>query len=333
MGKRNYFLDFWKFIAAIGVILVHIPFPGVPGIICTCLGTWGVGFFAVISGYACCGDKDTMPGRILKRLRRNGIITALTIALYMLLSYYDYRKNNMLFLWKSELKKPVTYVKMIFAGDFEFFLGSHLWYLVGLLYCYIIFYILIRFNQKKVIYILTPVFIILRIAVDSYVNSFNANWHYSGNALIGVLPTMLIGYVIADNKEKLVKIPSWVLILGSLITAAAMFTFVCVKVGRFDISQPFKMLCASFVMVLGIKKPHWHIIKPVSFLGREDSLYIYLFHFMILYFLSEYMYSLPEAHKYISWQLPFAVIIASVIFARLFSMAIWLIKYSKNKLL
>lgn len=331
MDKRNWFWDFWKFIAAIGVILVHIPFQGRLGAICTCVGTWGVGYFALISGYACCGESEKMSRKILKRLGRNGLITALFIAIYMCFSYYVFRKENMLILWQLELKKPVTYLKMIFVGDFEFFYGSPLWYMVALLYCYVLFYFLVRFNLKKVIYVLLPIFAVLRIVVDSYVNSFNANWHWSGNVLVGMLPMVLVGYVIADQKERLLKIPTWVLVLGSVLTALAMFTFVCVRIGRIDISQPFKMLCASFVLILGMKKPNWYVIKPLAFLGREDSLYIYLCHFILMYFTSEFVYSFPKAGRYASWQLPLAVIIVSVVFARVLSMVIRLIKFLIGK--
>ena len=294
MGKRNYFLDFWKFIAAIGVILVHIPFPGKFGTIMTCVGTWGVGFFAIISGYACCGDSKVMSKKILKRFVRNGIITALAIALYMTFSYFAYKSDNILILWQLELKKPMTFVKMIFMGDFEFFYGSPLWYMVALLYCYLILFVLVRFNLKKVIYVLCPIFAVARIIVDSYVNSFGAIWHYSGNALIGVLPMMLLGYVIADNKEKLMKIPTWNLILGA-------------------------------------KKPNWYIIKPIAYLGREDSLYIYLFHFILLYYLSVFMYSYPKAGRYAAWQLPLLVIIVSVVFARIVSMIVFFFKWLFKK--
>ena len=332
MGKRNYFWDFWKFIAAIGVIMVHAPFSGDLGKVMTCVGTWGVGYFALISGYACYGESKLMSRKILKRFIRNGIITLVMVGLYLAFSYYMMRIEHRDILWKLELKKPVTYLKMIFIGDFEFFYGSALWYMVGLLYSYIIFYFLVRFNLKKVIYVMLPVFIILRIVVDSYVNSFNANWHWSGNALVGVLPMMLIGYVLADQKEKILKIPTWVLILGAVITAAAMFVLVCVKVGKLDISQPFKMLCGSFVFAIGMKKPGWYIIKPLAFLGREDSLYIYLFHFMILVLLAGYMYSQPVSGKTVEWQLPIAVIIASVIFARILSMIISLIKLLFKKI-
>ena len=326
MGKRNYFLDFWKFIAAIGVIIVHVPFNNIAGTLGTAVGTWGLGLFALISGYACYGGKDVMCGKVIRRLKRNGIITAISVAAYLIFSYFIYRGDGMKAAWVYQFKKPMTYINMIFVGDLEFFYGSALWYIIGLLWCYVIFYILLKINRKKVFYILLPVFLILRIVVDTYVNSYGANWHYSGNALVGVLPMMLLGYVIADKKDTLMKIPTWVLILSAVISAAAMFLSVCYDVAGLNISQVFKIICATFVFLIGIKKPDWYVIKPLAFLGREDSLYIYLCHFMIYVGLATYMYSKMVPERIIEKQLTFAVIIGSVIVARLISLIIYFIK-------
>ena len=326
MGKRNYFLDFWKFIAAIGVIIVHVPFNNIAGTLGTAVGTWGLGLFALISGYACYGGKDVMCGKVIRRLKRNGIITAISVAAYLVFSYFIYRGDGMKAAWVYQFKKPMTYVNMIFVGDLEFFYGSALWYIIGLLWCYVIFYILLKINRKKVFYILLPVFLILRIVVDTYVNSYGANWHYSGNALVGVLPMMLLGYVIADKKDTLMKIPTWVLILSAVVSAAAMFLSVCYDVAGLNISQVFKIICATFVFLIGIKKPDWYVIKPLAFLGREDSLYIYLCHFMIYVGLATYMYSKMVPERIIEKQLTFAVIIGSVIVARLISLIIYFIK-------
>ena len=326
MGKRNYFLDFWKFIAAIGVIIVHVPFNNIAGTLGTAVGTWGLGLFALISGYACYGGKDVMCGKVIRRLKRNGIITAISVAAYLVFSYFIYRGDGMKAAWVYQFKKPMTYVNMIFVGDLEFFYGSALWYIIGLLWCYVIFYILLKINRKKVFYILLPVLLILRIVVDTYVNSYGANWHYSGNALVGVLPMMLLGYVIADKKDTLMKIPTWVLILSAVVSAAAMFLSVCYDVAGLNISQVFKIICATFVFLIGIKKPDWYVIKPLAFLGREDSLYIYLCHFMIYVGLATYMYSKMVPERIIEKQLTFAVIIGSVIVARLISLIIYFIK-------
>lgn len=327
VSGRNYNWDFWKFIAAVGVILVHAPYKGNLGSILSSLGVLGVSFFYLISGYACHGEPEKMCPKIRKRLLRNGIITVLAVAWALAFSYYAMSLEHTEILWKMALKKPITYVRMILLGDFEFFYGSHLWFMVALLYCYVIFYILVRFRLKKVIYVLTPIFLLARIVVETYVNSYSGvSWHWSANALIGGLPMMLLGYVIADKKEKLVKIPTWILILGIVLSAGAVFAAMCFKVGKFNVFQPFNILCSSLVLILGAKKPHWSVIRPLSYLGRKDSLYIYLFHFYIIMVMYEVMNGMRLSSKVIEWQLPLAVIIVSVVVARFFSMLVDLVK-------
>ena len=326
MGKRNYNWDFWKFTAAIGVILVHAPYKGNLGQILSSIGVLGVSFFFLISGYACYGEPQKRCPKILKRLIRNGIITVLATMWALAFSYYAMRMENMDIMWKLTLKKPVTIVRIILLGDLEFFYGSHLWFMFALLYCYVIFYILVRFRLKKVIYVLTPIFLLARIVVETYVNSYSVSWHWSANALIGGLPMMLLGYVIADKKEKLIKIPSWILITGIVLSAGAVFVSMCFKVGKLNIFQPFNIICSSLILILGAKKPDWSIIKPISYLGRKDSLYIYLFHFYIIMIMYEVMYGMHLSSKVIEWQLPLAVIIVSIVVARIFSMLVDLVK-------
>lgn len=326
MGKRNYNWDFWKFIAAIGVILVHAPYKGNLGQILSSIGVLGVSFFYLISGYACCGEPEKICPKIRKRLLRNGIITVLATAWALAFSYYAMKMDNLDIMWKLTLKKPVTIVRIILLGDLEFFYGSHLWFMFALIYCYVIFYFLVRFRLRKVIYVLTPIFLLARIVVETYVNSYSVSWHWSANALIGGLPMMLLGYVIADKKEKLIKIPTWILITGIVLSAGAVFAAMCFKVGKLNVFQPFNIMCSSLILILGAKKPDWSIIKLVSYLGRKDSLYIYLFHFYIIMVMYEVMYGMHLSSKVIEWQLPLAVIVVSIVVARVFSMLVDLVK-------
>ncbi|MBO4321163.1 MAG: acyltransferase [Treponema sp.] len=332
--QRNGIIDFWKFISAIGVILVHIPLPGVYGKIGTAVGVCGVGFFYIISGYACYGqDKNVMCSKIMKRFRRNGIITIIAVAVYFLFAFimakfYGNRQDMILF--KQYVKNPVSYLRMILLGDFEFIYGSALWFMIALLYCYLIFYVIVRFELKKLVYVLTPIFLILRVVVDSYVNSYPVSWHISANVIIGALPMMLLGYVIADKKESLCKISNPVLIISCIVSAMLMFVTVIFKIGKIDISQPFKILCAASVFIHGIKNSTSHIFKPIEKLGREDSLYIYLCHFIIIVILSSWIYSFYYNEKILSWQLPLLVIIVSVVAARIMSVTIRLCFFRKK---
>ena len=326
METRNNFLDFWKFIAAIGVILVHVPFGGAFGNIMSSVGICGVSFFFLISGYSCYGPKEIVCPKIRKRLLRNGIITIITVLIFALITYIEKKHNHEFNWWKLAFRKPSLYLKMLFAGDFDIIHGEALWFMVALLWSYVVFYFINRMSLKKTVYVLAVIFLLLRIVVDTWVNSYNLNWHISGNAIIGALPLMFTGYIIAEQKEKILEIPDSVLIFCSIFFAAAMFVFVNFNVGPLDLSPIFKMLCAIAIFILGLKKPEQAIIKPVAYLGRHDSLYIYLCHVPFIILFSNLMYSMHVRETLIYWQLPLVVILAAVIFARLLGLLTSLIK-------
>ena len=324
---RNGIIDFWKYIAAIGVILVHIPLPGACGVIMNAVGVCGVGFFYIITGYACWGtDKELMCRKILKRLKRNGIITVITLAVYFSFSYFYLTHNHSIYLLKSALRHPATYFRMIFLGDFELIYGTPLWFMIALLYCYIIFYVIVRFDLKKLVYIMTIPLLVLRIVVDTYVNSYPVSWHLSGNLLVGALPMVCLGYVIADQKERLKEIKNWKLILCSILSTLAMFVTVLFYIGRWNISQPFKILCAASIFVYGINNPDRHICKLIEKCARQDTLLIYLSHFLIIILLTDLIHVYHITIKNISWTLPLLVILNTLIFSRLVSVLINLFK-------
>ena len=322
---RNSIIDFWKYIAAIGVILVHIPLPGACGVIMNAVGVCGVGFFYIITGYACWGtDKDLMCQKILKRLKRNGIITVITLAVYFIFAWFYKKRIYALYPLKRALRLPVTYLRMLFLGDFELIYGTALWFMIALLYCYIIFYVIVRFDLKKLVYIMTIPLLVLRIVVDTYVNSYPVSWHLSANLLVGALPMVCLGYVIADQKERLKNIQNWKLILFSILSALAMFATVLFYIGRWNISQPFKILCAASIFVYGINNPDRHICRAIEKCAHQDTLLIYLSHFLIMIILTEKAYALRPLPKNLEWYLPLAVVLVSLLLARMVAGLIYL---------
>lgn len=326
MNKRNHFLDFWKYIAAIGVILVHIPFPGPIGKSLAATGSGGVCLFAVISGYACFGDSKEASEKILRRLKRISLITAVTLAIYVIFSFFLMSSIGQSELWIRGFSDPRSYLRMIVLGDFEFFYAAFLWYMIALIYCYIIFYFLIRYNKTKIIYILLPVTVILRIAAGIYISTPGADWHIRNNFLAGVLPMMCVGYALAEHKSKIEKLSMEFLITGTVLSAAVMFASASFRINGLDLSQPFIMLFTTVLFMTGIRRPESHIIKPVAYLGQKDSLYIYLFHVIVILVLRNIINSFPLSADTIRILLPILSIIGSVLFARLLSVTVSRVK-------
>ena len=322
VAKRNDHLDFWKFIAAIGVILVHIPFPGAAGPNFASIGLWGTIYFFLISGYACYGDKEKMGGKIIKRSKRNAKITFIIVAIYIVFTIV--RK----YIWERDVfpefmqnfADPVLYIRMIFLGDFELFRADALWYMVALLYNYIFFYLIVKYVPIKVVYIMLIPFLILRIGMETYVNSFDASWHLTANTIVAGTPIMLMGYAIAANKEKIQKLSVRKLIAATIVTVIIMLITVNFKVGTIDISQPFKILTATLIFLLAMRTPQLSFGKTIAKLGREDSLYIYLIHYLFIAIIEHYKSSMPLSETAVAWISPLIVIVVTIIAARIITL-------------
>lgn len=329
MNNRNGFLDFIKYFAAIAIILVHRDFPGAVGGTCAALGNAGVCLFFLISGYACFGDKTVMPGKILTRFKRNGIITLVTVGIYAVFAFfmkciYDLGFDQFI----RDIKNPMTYVRMLTLGDFDFILAIPLWYMIAILYCYLIFILITKFNLKKVVLIAVVPLLLFRIFMEVYVSSYpEVSWHWSRNAIAGALPIMLLGYLTAAYKDKL-KIKNSLLLLVFFASMIVMFVTANVRVGGLIILEPFKIICATSLFVYAVNNPDIHICKPVEKLGREDSLYIYLSHYMIAFLISFYAFKLLGRTDPVMWSLQFVVIAVVIAVSRLLSVSI---KAFRNK--
>jgi peptidoglycan/LPS O-acetylase OafA/YrhL len=128
---------------------------------------------------------------------------------------------------------------------------------------------------------------------------------------------MLLGYVIADNKEKLRKIRTSVLITGAVVSAICMFASLFVRLSGLDFSYFLQLVCVFFVFTIGIKHPEWYIVKPFAFLGWKDTFNIYLFHIIVILTLKNILNRLPIPLESLRWILPVASIIGSILLARL----------------
>ena len=145
--------DFWKGIASIGVILVHIQFPGVCGKITAAVGTCGVILFFLLSGYSIYNadaDRDTVCKRIMKRFRRNGRITLIAVAVFFAFTCVEKCVAGGFGEWIAGFADPVIWLRMVFLGDFEIIGGDPLWFMPALLYGYLIFWVIYRFGLQKI---------------------------------------------------------------------------------------------------------------------------------------------------------------------------------------
>ena len=324
INKRNYTLDALKFFFAIMVILVHFPFDGELGHICSNIGICGVILFFLISGYSSYNkDDSTASKNILRRFKRNGITFLIVLLVYIFFTIIKYAIADELYYLKYALRDPWTFPRLFLLGDLTFLNADPLWFMVALLNSYIILYLLHRFKVIKYAYYLLPIFLLFRIFVECYVNTYNTDWHYSSFFLASGFPIMLLGNYIACKKDAFLKAPIYITIILTIISTTLMFITIHIRVFDYDVAQIFKIWCMLELFILALKLPGKKG-RLISTFGRKYSSYIYLFHYLIGFIIINIFY--------IDWLLQILVIIISMLISMLLYKIILIItKRSKNR--
>lgn len=83
-GKRNSLLNFLKGCACIGVVFIHIPFPGLIGVVFQKSAQCAVPIFVMISGYFAYSVEGDVCPKVIRRAKRIGSITVCAIAMYLI---------------------------------------------------------------------------------------------------------------------------------------------------------------------------------------------------------------------------------------------------------
>lgn len=313
MQERNHCLVFFKGLAALCVIFVHIEFPGSFGKIAKGAGGCAVLLFFIISGYSAYGSRAEMCPKLLRRFRRNLLLTLTAAGVYFAVTAYERITFCHDFkYWLRNLSQPKLYLRLFLLGDLDFIHGDPLWFMVALLYAYLVFWVIARFDLKKAACIAMPFFVLLRICIVTYKNTHHTDWHTCSNLLVSALPMMLTGYWIAHHREKLKKLPDAVLTVSCLLAAVSLAVTALVKVHGVDIAQPFRIWTAVSAFGLSLRKPHRKICRPVGLIGGALSLHVYLWHFPLILLLYDPVSSMLS-EKAFAWGFPVLIATAAVI--------------------
>lgn len=267
---RNYSLDTLKFVCAIFVIFIHTPQPEIWEIYITPLIRCAVPIFFMISGYFTYGKKDLIH-TILKR-----IIHLLTIFGIVFLLYFS-------FSLISNSKDSLEHLSILFSYNF-ILLNSppycmHLWYIAAYIYVLLIMLIVEKYNLYKWLFLLTPILLLTALTIGKYSEIILGNCYptnYTRNFLFTGLPFFTLGMIIKKAKQ----LPNvYITGVGCIVFyILGIIEVINIKsLGDWYASTIFLSL-SVFILFINIKQGKDNILSKV---GREDSLYIYLLHFII----------------------------------------------------
>lgn len=234
------------------------------------------GFF-LISGYFIFGNK--MEEKLKHSLKRIIIITVWSSAIYAFLYFYKHMHHGTPSVFTRQ-----TLIRFLLYNENPFI--YHLWYLNAYIYVLIIILILLKLRLQTKIMVLIPVFIIADLFLGRYSHflfgkdfglSYIFGWLHDG------LPYFLLGGFIkmcySEGKGDK-NANSFLLLCGCVL-----FTILSLAEDKLPLSGGDKYITTVFLttcLFLYYKSVNIKGSNYLAKIGRRDSLYIYIFHPIII---------------------------------------------------
>ena len=204
--QRNETLECCRIVAAVFVVFLHVPFPGLLGKTVNCLARFAVPLFFSISGWFSYGAK---PKKLLRRMGKILLLEAVGIGLTVLSRGFQVAVPG-----REAMMKWLLLNVDPFAG--------HLWYLSAMAWCYGALWGYTRiFCSRKTnyrpLYVLSGILLACHFAMANFSEFTGIRVEYIvyRNAWFFGIPMFAMGLLLKEYAGKLCSLRLWpVLILG-----------------------------------------------------------------------------------------------------------------------
>lgn len=218
-NKTNHCLNALKGIGCIGVVFIHVMFPGKFGLAIKTLARFAVPLFFMTSGYYLYSDKtEVVQKRLPKKIQRTVVLAVESIAVYLLYAVIVHLATGSSAAckeWFHAVFNLKYAVRIILDNNLTRFGAGPLWFLLALIWCYVLSAALNKMGLIKHAYILIPVLLLGRVVVIAVTGISD----YTGNFVFSGLPYFFVGYFAAKYINVVVKVRKR-LILVMVVTAA-----------------------------------------------------------------------------------------------------------------
>ena len=209
---RNETLECCRILAAVFVVFLHVPFPGLVGKTVNCLARFAVPLFFAISGWFSYGAK---PEKLLRRMGKIWLLEAVGIGLTVLSKGFRVGLPD-----AAALSKWLLLNVDPFAG--------HLWYLSAMACCYGFLWLYTRLacrNRKNYLplYGLSGLLLACHFAMGNFADFTGIRVDYTlyRNAWFFGIPMFSMGLFLREFSGKLPRKGTWAaLILGFVLSLA-----------------------------------------------------------------------------------------------------------------
>ena len=273
---RNKLLDQIRLIAAFMVVLIHAPLPGKAGQVFEAISRVAVPLFFMVSGYYALGKSKE---KLLKSARKTAIMLLWSVGVYFVwgVLWSLYKRTTAEYLIKFFSAKSILET---FVFNNGVILG-HLWFLLALLYCYLIYTYILRkaspFVQTTVSAVLLISFFVVRELLK--ISGVSNPVYYLRNFMFVGIPFFLIGGLVNRYKEHLINLatPFWVglMCVGVAVTLVERFSVDCCDLYAGTI-------IAAVALFVFAQKPGLIVGNMLAEMGEKYAGDIYIFHSLII---------------------------------------------------
>lgn len=282
--KQNSSLNALKCLAIFAIICLHmVVFPlTTKSVIIDSLSRFGAPVFFLIAGFYSYFNNDQNKALAKYKTRIIRLIKLLIIANIIFFIYMNIHKDIAASIMSMiDIKNIFTYIIFNVSPT-----GPHLWFIESLIYCYILYYILSKFNiNPNKLYKYIPILLLLGFIIGEFSASAGLVFpkEYYRNFIFMGLPFFTLGYLIHDKESIIDKISNksliYITLLGCVLSVIEGLTIPLTEIYVGSI------LIATCLFIWCIKNPDRIDFKITSFIGGKLYASMYVLHFMILHIL------------------------------------------------
>lgn len=320
-------MDIFKGLACIGVVLIHVVFPGTIGIFVRALGRFGVPLFFCVSGYWLSSKEEIDSRNISRKLRH---IIHLIIGAEIFHFIFSIIFNDL----TDSVKRAAFLEKYFSVGWIERWIiintspvYAHLWFLYALAAIYFLILVFVKNKKQLRILALAVPFLLIGIILMqefSFLNlipisipfvGMSKTFFWAHTIFFRAIPWFLMGVVFRDYSKIIKKIPLNLPVLATLIIIfeiSAGIESLYFNTAQFYVGN---IMATVVIMIVCCKYPHIHC-KPLECIGGELFTWIYICHISVYKTLDYITAKLHIASLSITkWLMPLICLAISILIA------------------
>lgn len=293
MKEQNNCLNFFKGLACIFVVSLHVRFPVsyIDGPI-QALARFAVPFFFMVSGYYCYyEDKEVSLSRMPKKIKHIGILCLGAFIFWFLFIFATKIIGGTwqsigewlleAFCWQSVLRLVLWNVDPFI---------NILWFFFALLYCYIIYYLFIAIKKRNILKILVIPLLIAHFVMGNILGGvFNIGMaaDYYRNAWLMGLPLFMIGNMLREYQTKIQEKITRRRALIGIVSGGVLSIGEWLLVGGRQQMWIGSIIAAACMIIYAQQDAKRYVIKPVAVIGQKYSMLVYVLHWAVIILLGK----------------------------------------------